>query len=91
MYMSSVCGNKHKTQSILPASPDAHTLRPDAHILRSGLRHRCILPADRKYMACGGDAHIPRSTSRPSEALRSTSQQIVRISEFYVDFRSVLW
>jgi len=28
--------------------------------------HRCILPADRKYMACGGDAHIPRSTSRPS-------------------------
>ena len=79
--------------------PDVYCLRAPMHIycgpmhisFAAACGHRCILPADRMYMACGGDAHIPRSTSWPSERHRSTSQRIVRISEFYVDFCSVLW
>ena len=54
--------------------------RPDAHI-----------PQLLMYKACGGDAQIPRSTAAPSESLRSTSQQIVKISEYYVDFYAISW
>ena len=43
------------------------------------------------YKACGGDAQIPRSTAAPYGALRSTSQQIIKISEYYVDFCAILW
>jgi len=43
------------------------------------------------YKDCGGDAQIPRSTAAPSESLRSTSQQIIKISEYYVDICAILW
>ena len=45
--------------------------------------HRCILPADRMYMACGGDAHIPRNTLWPSERHRST---LSRFQSFMLTF-----
>ena len=59
MYMSSVCGNKHKTQSILPARPRCiytaarctyPSQRPagtDAYCLRIG----CIWPAEAMHIS----------------------------------------
>ena len=54
--------------------------RPDAHI-----------PQLLMYKACGGDAQIPRSTAATYGSLRSTSQQIIKISEYYVDICAILW
>ena len=49
------------------------------------------IPQPVMYKDCGSDAQIPRSTSRPYGALRSTSQQIVKILEYYVDFYAISW
>ena len=49
------------------------------------------IPQPVMYKACGGDAQIPRSTAAPYGALRSTSQQIVKFSEYYVDFYAISW
>ena len=49
------------------------------------------IPQPVMYKACGGDAQIPRSTAAPYGALRSTSQQIVKILEYYVDFYAISW
>ena len=83
--MSSVCANKHKTQSILPARPDAYSLRPDAHILRSGLRAPM-------HIACGADVYgLRRRCTYPSqyfETLISTSQYFATNCQ---DFRVLCW
>ena len=49
------------------------------------------IPQPVMHKACGGDAQIPRSTAAPYGALRSTSQQIVKILEYYVDFYAISW
>ena len=49
------------------------------------------IPQPPMYINCGGDAQIPRSTAAPYGALRSTSQQIVKILEYYVDFYAISW
>ena len=49
------------------------------------------IPQPVMYKACGGDAQIPRSTAATYESLRSTSQQIVKFSEYYVDFYAISW
>ena len=54
--------------------------RPDAHI-----------PHPVMHKDCGSDAQIPRSTAATYESLRSTSQQIIKISEYYVDICAILW
>ena len=61
---------------------------PAMHIACESDAH---IPQPVMYKDCGGDAQIPRSTSRPYESLRSTSQQIIKISEYYVDFYAILW
>ena len=75
----------------------------DAHILRNTAKYmaadpcvgcgglRCTYTAGPMYKACEHDAQIHRSTSSTYSIMRSTSQQIVKISEFYVDIYAILW
>ena len=80
MYMACVLRASQYNACVSQSAAMYIACESDAHI-----------PQPVMYKACGGDAQIPRSTAAPSESLRSTSQQIVKFSEYYVDFYAISW
>ena len=78
-------------KACVPLSPQYNACVPQCAAMYIACESDALIPQPVLYIDCGSDAQIPRSTSRPYESLRSTSQQIVKISEYYVDFYAISW
>ena len=80
MYMACVMRASQYNACVPQSAAMYIACESDAHI-----------PQPVMHKACGGDAQIPRRTAATYESLRRTSQQIVKISEYYVDFYAISW
>ena len=75
----------------VPLSPQYKACVPQCAAMYMACESDAHIPQPPMYINCGGDAQIPRSTAATYESLRSTSQQIVKILEYYVDFYAISW
>ena len=78
-------------KACVPLSPQYNACVPQCAAMYIACESDAHIPQPVMYKACGGDAQIPRSTAATYGALRSTSQQIVKFSEYYVDFYAISW